>query len=58
MKAKYIVFTEMFSNVGGLLVPPLVLTIAVSECERDKGGVTPYVFIAIIAVRYQRLFCH
>ena len=53
MKAKYIVFTEMFSNVGGLLVPPLVLTMAVSECETDKGGVTPYVFIAIIAVRYQ-----
>ena len=25
----------------------------VPECETDKGGVTPYVFIAIIAVRYQ-----
>ena len=49
MKAKYIVFTEMFSNVGG----PLVLSMAATECETDKGGVTPYVFIAIIAVRYQ-----
>ena len=48
-----VLITEMFSNVGGLQVPPLVLSMAATECETDKGGVTPYVFIAIIAVRYQ-----